>query len=220
MTRSSFFLVAVACGFLFVGADPGAGVPAPPGDWGFEPDPSVEDAPALQGSTWTERGQQHSIWLKHLDDAERLAYIERQTGVSVDPFRAKPGQAPRFFSFLMVIENRTASNMEFNPMHSWVMTNKKEIQSPLAMTDLGFDYRMMSGRDLPPTYRRVAPALLDLPRTIKPGEKISGLLVYRSFKRKAKRFTVDAKLSLSDGEVVKFTAYYRRINAKKGKQTS
>ena len=220
MTRSSFFFVAVACGLSFYGATFGADVPAPRADWGFEPDLSAEDAPVLQGTTWTEGGKQHAIWLKHLDDAERLAYIERQTGVSIDPFRAKPGHEPRFISFLVVIENRTDSNMEFNPMHSWVMTNKKEIRSPLAMTDLGFDYRMMSGQELPPTYQKIGPALLDLPRTIEPGEKISGLLVYRTFKRKVKRFTVDARLSLSDGEVLKFTAYYRRINAKKGKQTS
>jgi hypothetical protein len=189
----------------------------PTGGWGFVPAEPVEGGPLLQGTTWIGQGLGHGIWFKHLDDAERLAYLERQTGLQIDPWAAPPGANPRFLTFLVVIENRSDTRMEFNPVHCWLMTNKEEIQTPLSLNDMQFDYRFQ-GQDLPKAYERVGPVLLDGTVTVEIGEKISGLLVYRTVKPKTKSFTVDTRLTMFNGDVVRFSAHYRRPPKNKEKQ--
>jgi len=175
----------------------------------FVPHVELRGAPPIQGSTWLAEAPQHALWLKQVDDTERQSYIEHATGLRIDPFGAPPGQAPRFLSFLLVIENRGETPIEFNPLSCWLVTNTKEIQSPIGLNDLAFTYRTQ-GLELPPAYEKSGPAIFDLPRSIPPGQSISGLLVYRNVKPRTRRFTIDTKLSLGNGEVSRFSAPYRR----------
>ena len=199
-----------------------AGAVAAPADepaagWGFVPAEPDSDGPVLQGTTWVSQSLGHGIWFKHLDDDERLAYLERQTGVAVDPWATPEGKEPRFMSFLLILENSSDVRMEFNPLHSWLMTNKQDIQTPMNLTDMSFDYRF-NNQDLPEAYEKVRPVLLGETRTVEVGEKISGLLVYKVVRSRTKNFTIDVRLTLHNGDVVRFAARYRRPpKEKKGK---
>jgi hypothetical protein len=194
--------------FLAIGA--GWTQPSPPPV--FVPDTETDGAPGLQGQTWIGEGQAWSAWLKRLDEDERLAYIRGQTGLSVDPFASRPDQPTAFVGFLLVIENRGDAALSFNPIGCWLTTNdKKQMQYPLGLSDLSFSYRVAGG-ELPAAYERVRPALYEGPRIVAPGERVSGLLIYRAVDPKTKRYRIDVQLNLPDGNVDKFFAPYRRLS--------
>ena len=179
----------------------------------FVPDTRPDSAPALHGTTWIGEADDYALWVKQVDDQERLAYVKRVTGLEIDPFSAPPDKAQRFLSFLLVLENRGTANLEFNPLKTWLVTNKDEIRTPLGMTDISFVYRM-HGMELPAAYERFEPALLNMPRSVAPDESTSGLLIYKAIDPRTRRFSVDVRVSMPDGEVVHFSAPYRRLTKK------
>lgn len=199
-------ILATTCGSALGGKTP---QPMPV----FVPDLARDGAPALQGTTWISEGGDYALWVKMVDEQERLAYVKRITGIEIDPFHAPTGKDPRFLSFLLVLENRGTDHLELNPLKTWLVTNKNEIRTPLGMTDVSFTYRM-HGLDLPTAYERIEPALLNMPRSVAPDESTSGLLVYKAIDPKTRRFSIDVRVSLPDGEVVELSAPYRRLTKK------
>lgn len=185
----------------------------------FVPDTAADDAPALHGTTWVGEADGYGVWLKRLDDPERLSYIKRVTGLGIDPFAAPPGKDQRFLTFLLVLENHGTDNLEFNPLKTWLVTNKDEIRTPLGMTDVGFAYRM-NGMELPTAYERFEPALLNMPRSVAPDESMSGLLIYKAIDPRTRRFRVEVRISLPDGDVARLAGPYRRLTRKELKAAS
>jgi hypothetical protein len=179
----------------------------------FIPDPEADRAPVLHGSTWVTEGPSFAIRLQRLSEAERQAYLEKATGLQVDPFATPPDKQTHFISFLLQIENRGESALEMNPIHCWLKTNKGDLQTPLGLSDLGFFYRVAGG-DLPPAYAQVKPALLESTKTIYAGQTIHGLLIYREVEPITKNYRVDVQLSLPSGETERFSAPYRRLKKK------
>jgi hypothetical protein len=177
----------------------------------FVPDPP--DPPgnlALSGQTWTAEAPAFVLRLQMIDDAQRLAYIEHVTGVSVDPFLSPPEEQDRFLSFVIEIQNRGQAPLSFNPRGAWIGTDtRNDASTPIGLTDLAFGYRM-TDREMPPAYNRVAAALLEHPRFVNPGASVSGLLIYRSVAPRTKRMRLDFALTLPSGEEVRFTAPYQR----------
>lgn len=168
----------------------------------------------LEGATWTEEGPDFAIRLQQLDNAQRMAYIEHTTGLAIDPFASPPDKIAGFMSFVLQIENRGEGTISFNPETCWLVTDrKKDLQAPFSLHDLKFAYSV-SGRDLPQAYRRAGPALLERAESIGPGQSISGLLIYKALHPKTRRLHVDAVLSLPSGDIVRFSAPYRRATGK------
>jgi len=176
----------------------------------FVPDADADRAPVLHGSTWVTEGPSFAIRLQLLTEAERQAYIEKATGLQIDPFASPPGKQTHFISFLLQIENHGESALEMNPIHCWLKTNKGELQIPLGLNDLGFLYRVAGG-DLPPAYVRVKPALMENTKTIHAGGSIHGLLIYREVEPITRNYRVDVQLSLPSGDTERFSAPYRRL---------
>ena len=194
---------------LFAGAAPATETVAPI----FVPDTENELAPRLEGGTWVGEGETWAIFLRPLGDEERLSYIRSTTGLGVDPFLSRPDKPDTFMTFLLVIENRGEAALAFNPQACWLAANRNQHEFPLALTDLSFSYRV-AGLEFPRAFERIRPALLESPRTVPPGETVSGLLVYNGLHAKTKRYGVDVKLSLPNGEVAKLHAPYRRLKQK------
>lgn len=194
--------LALAFGTSFSGQAPSAPV--------FLPDTAAVSNAVLEGSTWTEVGPDFAIRLQQIDAAQRLAYIEHTTGVAIDPFASPPGKLAGFLTFVLEIENRGDGDISFNPQTCWMIpSRKKELQAPFGINDLSFAYSI-TGRDLPTAYRRTAPAVFDEARTVLPGQSISGLLIYKSLPTRTRSLRVDAVLSLPTGDIVRFSAPYRR----------
>jgi hypothetical protein len=182
----------------------------------FEPDPAAKEAPTLQGSTWVETGEGYAIRLQRISESERQAFLLRSTGLATDPFATRPGHPPRFLTFVLEIENRTEGELALNPLDCWLMTNRKRIETPLGVTDLSFEYHVV-GADLPPAYEKVGQVLLAHPVIVAPGGSLHGLLVYRSVDPKTKAYHVEVQLTMPDGNVIRFSAPYRRVKNKQDK---
>ncbi len=179
----------------------------------FVPDTENKLAPQLQGSTWVDEGETWAIFLRPLGDEERLSYIRSKTGLSVDPFLSRPNEPAAFMTFLLVIENRGEAALAFNPQAFWLAANRSQQQFPQALTDVRFSYRV-AGLEFPRAYERIGPALLESPRTVPAEDRVSGLLVYKALHEKTKRYAIDVKLSLPNGEVARLHAPYTRLTKK------
>ena len=180
----------------------------------FEPDTDAGAAASLEGTTWVADGGQWKVWLKQLDEDERLNFIERTTGLAIDPFSGRPDRPPAYLTFLLVLENRGAAGLDFNPQSCWLKTNRNKILLPRGMADLSFNYRI-TGREFPVAYQNVQRAVLERAVSVAPGERIAGLLVYDRVPHKTKRWNLSLRLTHSDGEQATFDAPYRRTDVKK-----
>ena len=184
------------------------------------PDPDAPGADRLVGSTWVAEGEGYALRLQRLNAAQRLAYIEHVTGVTTDPFASRPDQPQAFVSFVLEIENNGDQLLQFNPRKCWLITSKKDIQSPLAMTDLAFQYRTI-GKELPPVYELVGAALFEHTVELYPGKSRAGLLVFREVPSNTRRYSVDAQIVLGNGSVGKVSGFYdREKKQKKREKTS
>ena len=139
-----------------------------------------------------------------------MAFIKHRTGLNTDPFASRPGEPTRFLTFVLAIQNRGSSSLSFNPKSCWLTTNlKKDLQTPLGLYDLSFSYRL-TDREMPEAYRKVGPALFEDSLLLAGGESASGLLIYEALHPKTRSLQIDVRLALPDGEVVHFSAPYRR----------
>jgi hypothetical protein len=178
----------------------------------YVPDPDDDEAPPLRGATWVDEGPGYAIQFQQIDEAERRAYLSR-IGTETDPFAAPPDAGARFLTFALLVENRSGGDLVFQPQNCWLTTNSNEILYPIGIEGLRSTYQMLE-LDLPPAYETSAPALLENATTLDPGQTLSGLLVYRHPKRQTRRFRVDVQLTSPAGDVVRFSAPYRRLGAK------
>jgi len=180
----------------------------------FEPDTEAPEAGSLQGSTWVGGGPTWKIWIKQVDNAERLNFIERTTGFAIDPFAGRPDEPPAYHTFLVVLENQGSGELSFNPQSCWLKTNRTKVLLPQGLAELSFSYRV-TGRQLPAAYENVQQALFERAIMVAPGTSASGLLVYDRVEKKTKRWNLGLRLTLPDGERVAFNAPYRRTDLKK-----
>lgn len=205
---------------LAVGAVPCmAGEPAPPARYRPAPaDPEKPGKATLLGATWTQESEEYAIRVQQITDEQRVAFIEHVTGVAVDPFGGRPDAPQRFFTFVLEVENRGEAMLGFHPRNCWMQPNRSaDLETPMSLSDLAFEYRVLD-MELPPSYEKAAPALYQHSVVIEPGASRAGLLVYKALNPKNKHFNVDVQLAMPDGDIVKFSAHYVRIEEEKKKK--
>ena len=149
------------------------------------------------------------MWLKPVDQQERLNFIQRVTGLSIDPYAPRPDRHPPFVTFLLIIENRGGTTLNFSPQSAWLKTNRKQVLMPQGLAEMSFSYRTI-GADLPVAYEHMAKALFESTVSIEPGTRSAGLLVYESLHPKTKTWDISLRLTLPDGERVALQAPYHR----------
>ncbi len=179
----------------------------------FVPDTKTAGELTLENETWIERGAGYEVRLRRLTDSERQAYFEEVVGSTTDPFASRPDQPRRFTTFMLELRNRSAGSMTFQTQTCWLTTNVKEIFSPLGLEGLSRDFGMLE-EAMPPAYEQVRPALIEGSHVIPSGDSLNGLLVFRPFEPKTKRFRVDVQFVMSGGELIRITAPYKREKKK------
>ena len=179
----------------------------------FVPHPDAKNAATLAGSTWVELGPGFTLRVQQIDGAARLAYIERVTGLAIDPFSAPGDEAPRFESFLLQIENVGAGRLVFRAQQCLLKGRTTEILTPFAMETMQATYGML-GQKMQPAYQRAGPAMLPTTRELGAGETIAGLLIYPKVNHRTKRFHLEIQITTSAGDVVTVHAPYRRLKKK------
>jgi len=173
------------------------------------PDWSMPGPLVLRGETWALESDEITIHLRQVNDEERRNFIGQVTGLGIDPFASPAGEPARFLTYLVRIVNDGDESLEFNPVHSWLTTNRKEILYPIGLTDLQSIYHE-GGLELPAAYERIAPAVLEYARTIERGTTIAGLLVYSMVNARTRSCQIDIELTRTNGKAVLFAAPYRR----------
>ena len=95
----------------------------------------IEDSPELtDGATWSWRTEDWVVEATMIDGAARGAFIERVTGLTVDPFAASSERTERFVSFLLHVRNTGDGKLAFNPYYFWLKTNNGEhYRYPIAL---------------------------------------------------------------------------------------
>jgi hypothetical protein len=181
----------------------------------FEPDVSASGAPPYENSTWILRSPHFVASLERLDDQQRWEFLQQRTKASADPFIASHDSPSGFVTFLLKIESRAEGSLVLHPERCRLITNLKEFRHPLDVATIETSFALLE-RDVPPAYRAVGPALLDGVVILAPGQKASGLLVYRGFKPGTRSFVVEILVTNPQGEVEEFQAPYRRV--KKGRK--
>ena len=179
----------------------------------FEPAPEATQDPMLRGETWVADTATHMIELTPLTAEMRLAYFERVTGQPTDPFADRDGE-PRYISFLLRIENRGQSQLIYNPLRSWLVTESRQIEAPVSASDLKFDHRS-SGREFPVAYQKAAELLFDAVQTLDPGEAVHGLLLYPALEPRVRRFKLDVSIEIAGSGESELVAAYQWVKPKK-----
>ncbi len=209
MSRRIAFLLSLTVGLTLIGGfdDSLAARRSEPAR--FEPDPGSSE-PTLAGRTWRVQGPSWRAELQKLTDEERRAYIEHTTGVTVDPFVLSADKSGRFETFVLILENVSEGTLRFNAWNCWLTPNTNRIETPLDLARMRSAYRVLE-TEMPPAYERAAAALFDGESSLLAGERRSGLLIFRLDDRKAKRYTVEVPLTLTNGDEAGFKVAYRRV---------
>jgi hypothetical protein len=175
----------------------------------YRPDNREEAKPSLllEGNTWRTRTDLYRVELQKLDNPQRLAFMKHQTGTEIDPFVARPGEPPAFFTFLLVVENVGEESLYLHPQNCWLVAGKGRSEYPLDLDSIRGAYHTLQA-EVPASYEVVGQVLFQRERIIKPGEVHMGLLVYRSPSPRLKRFVVELPLTLPSGDVTTLRAPY------------
>lgn len=180
----------------------------------FDPDPTQEKAGALERETWSKQTNTASLWLTRIDEPTRARYIQRRTGLDFDPFATAPGRTGGFVSFHVVVENKSEERMIFQPQSVWLHTNTRDMQRPLDLPSIVSAFHM-ADRPIPEHIDRIRAAIFDGEVVLGPGETRDALMVFREFDPKAKRFQVDIGATLTRGEPLTFSAFYKKRKKEK-----
>jgi hypothetical protein len=148
------------------------------------------------------------VSLQLLDDAERRAYLQRATGRETDPFAAPAGAAPRFLTFVLLLEHTGEGRLVLEAQNCWLRGEGGLVLYPVGAEAAQAAYGV-EGLEPAPAYAPALRAVLERSVVLEPGETVAGLLVYPSPKPRTKRFHVEVQLTTSSGDVVRMHAPYR-----------
>jgi hypothetical protein len=185
-----------------------ASSPAPPAV--YDPDPSQPGAGALQGETWSKEAPSAGLWLTRIDEATRTAFVQRRSGLTLDPFVSAPGrQTGGFLAFHVLVENRTETRMVFQPQACRLQTSWKDYQAPLDLPTILAVFAM-ADRPAPDGIDRIRSAIFDGEVVLLPGERRDGLFIFHALDPTPKRFQIDLGATLTRGEPFGFSAFYKK----------
>jgi hypothetical protein len=176
----------------------------------YDPDPTQPGAGRLQGETWSKESPSASLWLTRIDDATRIAFVRRRTGLELDPFMTTPGRTSGgFIAFHVLVENRTETRLVFQPQACRLQTSWKDFQAPLDLPTILAVFAM-ADRPEPRGIERIRNAIIDGEVVLGPGEKRDGLFIFHALEDPPKRFQIDVGATLTRGEPFAFSAFYKK----------
>lgn len=171
--------------------------------------PSKKIETPYRDGAWVLDTPQVLIRLTPLDDAERGAFIRERTGHSIDPFATPPDRPKGFLTWKIELHNRSKERIIYQPQSTLLVTKSKFPLRPLDLPEIESAFALLE-REVPPAYRHVRKALFDGEVILSPGQRASGLLVFRMVPPRTKAFTIDLAVTHASGESSRLSAAYRR----------
>lgn len=176
----------------------------------YDPDPEQPGAGKLENETWSKESPSAGLWLTRIDEATRRAYVERRSGLSLDPFMTSPGRPMEgFLAFHVLVENRTETRMVFQPQACRMQTSWKEYQAPLDLPTILAAFEI-ADRPAPANIERIRSAIFDGEVVLEPGERRDGLFIFHTPDPPPKRYQIDVGATLTRGEPFGFSAFYKK----------
>jgi len=184
----------------------------------FRPDARDGGEAELVDGVWLARGEGWEASLALLDDEERADLLEERVGSRTDPFATPPRRVDGggFLSFRVEVTNRGEQPVLVQPHRCRLVVPGKDVLFPLDRMAMESAYTLRE-QEIPAAYRRAAEALFDRERTIGPGERLVGLLVYHGLPERTRKFRVDIELTGYDGSGEEFSAPYRRLSRREAR---
>lgn len=187
----------------------------PPGPVVYDPDPAQPEAGKLEGETWNKDTPQAALWLTRIDEETRKGFVQRRTGLTLDPFMsARMDETGGFIAFHVLVQNKTESRMVFQPQACRLQTSDKEFQAPLDLPTIMALYAM-ADHPAPQGIERIRSAIIDGEVVLRPGEQRDGLFIFHNVDPSTKKFQVDIGATLAKGEPFGFSAFYKKRKEKK-----
>ncbi len=134
------------------------------------------DAPVPAAARASIQGM--SLSVEYLDPAARAEFVRLIDPRARDPFAATPGQPQRYTAFRVEFDNRSASDVTFQPGNVVLMTDREEQQSPIDLTDVYRSAAVAASSNPQALMDRTAPLIFDLSTIIPQGGRIARLLVF------------------------------------------
>ncbi len=127
-----------------------------------------------------------TVMVEPLDEAARAAFIHSIDPKAADPFASPPGRPAFYHAFRVEFVNRTARDVTFQPGNVVMISDTKDQQFPVDLTDLYRSAAYSSGddpggdpaSDPQRVIDRAAPFIFDLSTTIRRGERLARLLIF------------------------------------------
>ena len=129
-----------------------------------------------------------TVQIELVGDRPRAEFIRSIDGRSGDPFAASPGAPPRFHTFRVLFDNRTAESVVFQPGNVVLVTDRAEQQFAIDITDVYMQAARSGRADPDAAVARVAPLIFDSSTTIPPNQRLEKLLVFGPLPERWKEF--------------------------------
>ena len=173
---------------------------------GYLPDPTASNGELMDG-VWVFQSRNVVIRMTPMTDAARSAYIKEKTGSRVDPFGPRPDGSPRFVSFLLEILNRSDGPLAFEPQKCWLMAPPFELKLPVDLARIQTGYSVHE-QEMPEAFTVAGQALFNGEQQLRPGHKVTGLLVFSAPRESPREFRIELQLVDSLGKTLEYKAAY------------
>lgn len=176
----------------------------------FAPDPKARSQPPPKNGVFAIERPDCLLEVEMLDDEARRAFLQKRTGVTLDPFASAPGSPAGFLAFRVRIANRGRGDLAFQPQLARLEFGKHDVRRPVSWPDVLLAFGTL-GLAPPPAYAASRPAILDGDVVLEPGGEVTGLLPFRRPPPGTKTFLAIFQATSASGETISLAAPYRWI---------
>ncbi len=125
-----------------------------------------------------------TIAVKYLEPGARAAFVRAIAPAMPDPFAVRPGRPEMYSVFRVSFNNRSGSDIQFQPKNVVLLTDRKTQDFPVDLTDLYRGAEMAGLSDPERVFDGLAPIVFDSGTTIARGTSLERLLVFGPFPAK------------------------------------
>jgi hypothetical protein len=125
-----------------------------------------------------------TIAVEYLEPGARAAFVRSIAPAMPDPFAVRPGRPEMYSAFRVSFNNRSGSDVQFQPKNVVLLTDRKTQDFPVDLTDLYRGAEMAGLSDPERVFDRLAPIVFDSGTTIARGKSLERLLVFGPFPAK------------------------------------
>jgi hypothetical protein len=125
-----------------------------------------------------------TIAVEYLDPGARAAFVRAIAPAMPDPFAVRPGRPEIYSAFRVSFNNRSGSDVQFQPKNVVLLTDRKTQDFAVDLTDLYRGAEMAGLSDPERVFDRLAPIVFDSGTTIARGTSLERLLVFGPFPAK------------------------------------